>query len=629
MKINIRNLALTAFAVASLSACTDIETYPDGRVEFEEIFSTNKLTAGYLNGCYNTFITVLNQDVYYTDPATAAVTYSFLDATTDNAQDVDDLNGGQYSSWKNGALTAFNNPIKGMDRWGLYYNAISRLNIFLNNLDDAVVLLESDRTRWRGEAHGLRAYFYFRLAKNYGGVPIILDQKDYSDYDYSKVEPATFNDVVRLILDDCQKVLDNSEIGWNFGNSAKDMPRMTKAIASAIMSEAALYAASPLYADEPNAMTWAEAEQICKKALNDCKSNGYSLFTTVAGSTDNANMITCTAYDNMFMKEPTYNSANDKECILGTTRVRVWDYNTAPILQGHTSAGACPSQELVDCYETTDGQPVLDLLKPYKDDQHLDPNFNAANTLYDEKNPYANRDPRLKATIYYNGAHAHLRDDTPKPTIYTCKGATHEQNNSSLKNTRTGYYLHKYFNITSNRTANMDGWLREFRLAELMLNYAEASFEANGANGMAADARTAINDVRKRVNMPALPTTLTDDEMRARIRNERRIEFAFENHRYYDIRRWKILDQTAVVTGMKPVGVQPVEEQDVDEKGEPKFDEFGDPVMVKSYTWTGYERFPVSVSKSVANKYLRLPVPIGEATNLKSATGKNFQNEGW
>lgn len=626
MKINIRNLALTAIAVASLSACTEIETYPDGRVDFGEIFTTNKLTAGYLNGCYNTFLTVLNQDVYYTDPATAAVTYYFMDALTDNAQDVDDLNGGQFSMWKNGALTAFNNPIKGMDRWGQYYNVISRLNIFLNNLDDAVVLLESDRTRWRGEAHGLRAYFYYRLAKNYGGVPIILDQKDYSDYDYSKVEPATYNEVARQILADCQEVLDNSEIGWNFGNSSKDFPRMTKAIASAIMSEVALFAASPLYADEPDAMTWAEAADICKKAMNDCMSNGYALFKTVPNATDNANMIACTAYDNMFMKEPTYNGANDKECILGKTRVQVWNSNTAPILTGHTSAGACPSQELIDCYETTDGKrPILG----YADAAHLQPIINPDATLYDEKNPYANRDPRLKATVYYNGAHGHLREDTPKPTIYTCKGATHEQNNSSVKNTRTGYYLHKYFNITSTRTANNDGWMREFRLAELMLNYAEAAFEANGAANMPADARKAINDVRDRVKMPALPTTLTDEEMRDRIRNERRIEFAFENHRYYDIRRWKILDQTAVVTGMVPANVQISEVQDVDGKGEPKVDEFGDPVMVKSYSWDGYERIPVSESKAVSTKYLRLPVPIGEATNLKSATGKNFQNEGW
>lgn len=404
MKIIIRNLALTALAAAALSACTEIKTYPDGRVDFEEIFSTNKLTAGYLNGCYNAFTNNLTNDVTY------AGKYLFIDAATDNAHDVDDLNGGQFALWNSGAQTSYVYPISLLNAWSRHYEVINRLNIFINNIDDATVLSEFERTRWKGEAYGLRAYFYLRLAKLYGGVPIILDQVDYSPYDYSKVKPATFNEVVRQILSDCQQVLDNDQIDWKSGNSDKDFIRMNKAMASAFMSEAALYAASPLNADEPNAMTWAEAAEICKKAMEDCGKNGYSLFTTVPSAAGNANMIACTAYDHMFMQQPTYNGSNDHECILGKDRVRVWDLNTAPIVSGHTSAGACPSQELVDCYETTDGKrPILG----YADAEHLQPIINPDAKLYDEKDPYKNRDPRLKATIYYNGAHAHLRDDTP------------------------------------------------------------------------------------------------------------------------------------------------------------------------------------------------------------------------
>lgn len=619
MKINIRNLALTAIAAVSLSACTEIETYPDGRVEFEEIFSTNKLTAGYLNGCYNAFTNSLTNDVTY------GGVYSFLDAATDNAHDVDDLNGGQFALWKSGGQTTSVFPIAKLDAWSRYYEVINRLNIFINNIDDAVVLSEYERTRWTGEAHGLRAYFYLRLAKLYGGVPIILDQKDYSPYDYSKVKPATFNAVVRQILSDCQVVLENEEIDWKSGIDNKDFCRINKAMASAFMSEAALYAASPLYAEEPDAMTWVEAAQICKKAMEDCGNNGYRLFTNVPGAANNANMIACTAYDNMFIQEPNYNGSNDPECILGKERVRVWDLNTAPLLTGHTSAGACPSQELVDCYETTDGKrPILG----YADEDHLQPIINPEATLYDDNDPYKNRDPRLKATIYYNGAHAHLVDDNPVPTIYTCEGAGTAYATNTLKNTRTGYYLHKFFNITSTRVANNDGWMREFRYAELLLNYAEAAFEAYGT-AMPDDAYKAINDVRARVTMPAIPKDLTADELRARIRNERRIEFAFENHRFYDVRRWKILDQTAVVTGMIPVGVTVTEDPVLDEDGNPTVDDDGEPVTKKSYAWTGYERIAVGKSKAVSSKFLHMPVPISEAQNLKAATGLNFQNPGW
>ena len=619
MKIIIRNLALTALAAVALSACTEITTYPDGRVDFEEIFKTNKLTAGYLNGCYNAFTNNLTNDITY------GGVYSFIDAATDNAHDVDDLNGGQFALWNSGGQTNNVYPISKLDAWSRHYEVINRLNIFINNIDEANVLSKYEQTRWKGEAYGLRAYFYLRLAKLYGGVPIILDQVDYSPYDYSKVKPATFNEVVRQILSDCQQVLDNEEIDWKSGTSDKDFIRINKAMACAFMSEAALYAASPLNADEPNAMTWEEAAEICKKAMEDCGKNGYKLYTTVPASAGNADMIACTAYDNMFMQEPNYNGSNDPECILGKERVRVWDLNTAPLLNGHTSAGACPSQELVDCYETTDGKrPILG----YADADHLQPIINPEAKLYDEKDPYKNRDPRLKATIYYNGSHAHLRDDTPLPTIYTCEGSSQAFATNTLKNTRTGYYLHKFFNITSSRVANNDGWMREFRYAELLLNYAEAAFEAKGP-AMPDDAYKAINDVRARVKMPPIPKGLSEDELRARIRNERRIEFAFENHRFYDVRRWKILDQTAVVTGMVPVGVTMTEEPVLDKDGKPTLDDDGEPKTTKVYTWTGYERVPVSVSKAVGDKFLRMPVPISEVQNLKAATGLNFQNPGW
>lgn len=618
MKINIRNFALAAVSAASLAACTSIETYPDGRVDFDEIFANNKLTAGYLNGCYSTFNMVLDADISYG-------TNSFLDAATDNAHDVDDLTSGQFALWNNGGLTVESNPIVKLDRWANYYEVISRLNIFINNIDEANVLNEANRTRWKGEAHGLRAYFYLRLAKLYGGVPIILDQKDYSQYDYSKVRPATFNEVARQIIKDCNEVLNNPEIDWKSGVSDKDFTRINKAMASAIMSEAALYAASPLNADDENAMTWAEAAEICKKAMTDCASNGYKLFTTVPGSANNANLIACTAYDNMFIQKPVFDNSNDPECILGKARVQVWNNNTAPIIAGHTRAGACPSQELVDCYETTDGKrPILG----YSDAEHLQPIINPEATLYDEKNPYANRDPRLKATIYYNGAYGHLQESTPNPTIYTGKGAKHEYATNTLKNTRTGYYLHKYFNITSTRVANNDGYLREFRFAELCLNYAEAAFEAYGT-GMPDDAYKAINDVRARVKMPSIPKGLDPEELRARIRNERRIEFAFENHRFYDVRRWKILDETAVVTGMIPVDETITEEPILDEDGNPELDDEGNVKTMEVRKCESYQRISVGKSAAVADKFLRLPVPIAEAVNLKSHTGLEFQNPGW
>ena len=88
--------------------------------------------------------------------------------------------------------------------------------------------------------------------------------------------------------------------------------------------------------------------------------------------------------------------------------MNVWMYCGLPTTAGQIRAGACPSQELVDCYETTDGQPVLNLEQPYLDSDHLKPNYNRDNTIYNTTDPYANRDPRFYGSIYYNGALRYL-----------------------------------------------------------------------------------------------------------------------------------------------------------------------------------------------------------------------------
>lgn len=610
--------AATALAAAS---CTEISDYPDGSIDFDEIFDSEKLTAGWLNNCYLPMTSATFGSAY-------GPNYSFLDAATDNAHDTDDVNGGPISQWNNGLATISNNPLSGLDKWESYYHGIANCNIFINNIDDAYILEEANRDRYRAEAHGLRAYYYLQLAKIYGGVPLILDQKDDSAYDYSKVKPASFSDVVRQVLADCQVVMDCEAMDWRSGTSDTDLRRINKAIASAIMSEAALYAASPLNND--GSIDWDKAAEVCKAALDGCVNNGYSLFTTNPTSANFDNLISNCAYDFYFQKKPDITGANEKETILGISQCNVWQYNTAPILSGHVSAGSCPSQELVDCYETIDGKrPILG----YSDAEHLHPIINPEATLYDETNPYANRDPRLKSTVYYNGARAHMLEERPEPTIYVGEGAKYHASQTNTLYTRTGYYLHKYFNITSSRTSTIDGYYRVYRLAELYLNYAEAANEAS-VSGTAPDAAVdAVNIVRERVKMPPIPKGMSKDEFRDRVRNERRVELAYEDHRFFDVRRWKILDQTVTVTGMRPVGEVVTKIKYDLETNNYAVDENGnyipDPEGREYRTCTGYERYHVGRHTAVADKFLRLPVPGKEAAALQLATGLKFQNPGW
>lgn len=181
--------------------------------------------------------------------------------------------------------------------------------------------------------------------------------------------------------------------------------------------------------------------------------------------------------------------------------------------------GNCPMQNLVDDYEMSNGLPITDVASGYN-----------------AQNPYVNRDPRFYATVLYNGKVFRGRAiETFMP------GGKDSPDGSGAWNTSpTGYSMRKFCDETVdiNDWSNMGKapW-KYFRYAEILLNYAEAQNEAVGPDNSVYDA---INKICTRAGMPNLPAGLTKDAMRTRIRNERRIELAYEEHRYFDVRRWKI-----------------------------------------------------------------------------------------
>ena len=175
MKHYIRTFLPFAALAVALASCTEINDYPDGSIKFEDIFQSEIQTAGWLNNCYLPMTSASFGSAY-------GANRSFLDAATDNAHDVDDVEGGPISQWNNGLATISNNPLTALDKWEKYYEGIANCNILIHNIDNAYILEEGNRLRYRAEAFGLRAYYYLQLAKIYGGVPLILDQKDDSEY---------------------------------------------------------------------------------------------------------------------------------------------------------------------------------------------------------------------------------------------------------------------------------------------------------------------------------------------------------------------------------------------------------------------------------------------------------------
>lgn len=597
----------------ALNSCKDALDLPDdGRISYESIWADRNRTMGYLNACYGNVGVVTNESLEYS-------------AYTSDAQSVQDNTATSAPMrWYTGIIGANNWILQNI--WSSMYNGIRYCNVFINELPNATAFAQPDeKESWLAQAKCLRALYYYYLIRNYG--PVVLSTEPFAfDHNFSADSRTPVWQIVQQILKDTEEALaaagaedvSATSIGfrWALGDNYGNM--MHRALAYAIRSRAILLAVSPLHANEEgNPYTWEDAAKITKEALDQCLTHGYELFKSLPLiPTDAYN-----AYDNYFLTSYDWNRTKDKETIHGSFGVSIWDAYGLPTTDKQSSAGISPSQELVDCYETADGCAII---KQYNEN-HLRPTFTdeALASGYDDQNPYVNRDPRFYSTFYYNGALRHW-DDTETVAIYdnapeeeSC--AIHE---TLQQYTRTGYYIRKYNKHNSSYEKPADGQIRMIRLAELYLNFAEAANEAYGptyvvasdvSGSTAMSAVDAVNIVRNRADMCDVRSQYTTDAdtFRPRIRNERRVEFAFEPIYFYDIRRWKTLTNgpteqfsETIVTGMRAT------KNEVD----------------GSFKYT---RFVVSERLCNQEKYLLYPLPTNEVNKMFSLTGTNWQNPGY
>ena len=376
------------------TGCANLDIEPDGRVSYKAIFGKYKLTVNYLNTCRS----------YLIDPG---FTYNntLLASFCDEAQDASDNNDAAIKRWYDGSASASSFPLcSATNFWEHYYKGIYYCNNFLSLINNPEVCTYDfeplEKTGWIAEVKVLRAYYHLQLMKRYGRIPIMSGLYEIP-HDFSKDTRSSIEKCVDFIIDSCDEALASDEgtesIGfrWNVSDSERKKV-ISRAFAWAIKSQAALYAASPLFYEDGSKYNWDYVVQICKEALDQCIAHGYALYTTAPAAT-----AALSPYDYYFF---TTSGTWDKETIFeSSAESKVWQYAGLPITTGVSKAGPGPSQELIDAYETKDGVPVLDLSKPYNDANHLQPNYNSANTMYDKNNPYLNRDARFYSTIYYNG----------------------------------------------------------------------------------------------------------------------------------------------------------------------------------------------------------------------------------
>lgn len=617
-----------------MSACSDVlDSAPDGKISLTEVFQDNEKTAAYLNSCYQY---IAGGGVRYYFWMRGPVVWS------DEAWDTDAEAESTLSSGRmyNGNASAADHPIVNMakveegngDYWNRYWAGIRKCTVFLTNIDDANVTNPTDRSRWKAEAHLLRAFYYAELLRWFGcGLPI--EREVYSlNHDFSTVERGSYYDVVQFIIEDCDAALSSPNLPWRITTGAEAY-RFTKGVAEALKSRMSVCMASPLYNEGQN--YWEEAYQINKTALNNLRNEAgkHELYNQInypqvwdnpdAFLPNEASKIYNEYFCNSMAFAP---NPLDKETIYQTKpgQGNIWDIDGVGAQDGYKT-GTCPSQELVDCYETIDGQPVLNLAKPYLDEvTHLQPNLNPNNTLYDEKSPYENRDPRFYASIYYNGTkrRAYWRFDETSNCIENYPASRGFRTRiiatwdgepqtgihpTTRKATRTGYYQRKFLHPFSGDEQYVVAGanFKVFRLGEVILNFAEAAAEA----GHLEEARVAVNEIRTRAGMPDLPTGLSQSELILRVRNERRVELALEGIRYFDVRRWN-----------KPDG-------DLE-----KTDRWVTAAYItrnSNGTYT-FERRPVSKERMCyTRKYMWLPIPLNEVNIMNALTGENWQNPGW
>lgn len=602
MKKKLLYTCIAASFALSLGSCSDVmDVTPDGRLSLEEVFANPDYTAAYFSQAFDNLPHKM-MNYYWFDNLPSAL--SDESWSCDDVEGVGAINAykGQGSARENLFETCYNENFE-CQYWERYWKSIRTINVFLQNIPTAAVNSETDRSRMTAEAHVLRAYYYLQLIKWYGALPIIKVPFP-DDVDYSTVKKSSAVDCLKFVVEDCETAMLCEDLPWRIMND-REFRRLTRAMAAAIRSQAALYAASPLY-NTGGENLWDYAYEKNKDSYQKLKANGYELYTQQHHPEEYLN-----AYGEYFAQNAT-GGANpiDRETIWLDIKDNwgMWWVWGLPI-QSNYRAGCVPSQELVDAYDMLEtGKPVLDLKQPYLDETHLQPNYTEGSG-YNPARPYEGRDPRFYATIIYNGASIYVGNT--KSVVQTYNGGNSELRDNDRRYTRTGYYLNKYRNWQAySGLSGQDGKWKHYRMGEVYLNLAEAAIEA----GHIDEGLALINDIRHRAGFdPSVDVTATtQEEARLLLRHERQVEFAFEEHRFFDTRRWtrneEDLENEKFCTGMR---------------------------AKRSGLKLTYERFIVgsdgsSPSKlSYKAKWHFLPIPIDDVSSLEDQTGDRWQNYGW
>lgn len=568
--MKLKNIFLCAVGLLALSSCSDkmdyneYNTYDENYIK--EMFSR---VGGLMTNIYND----LDYDF-------GNYSGAMLSSATDES--VYSHSGNGIEDFYNGAWSPTNAK---SSIWSTCYSGISYCNLVLDNFSNLTfpeyvldVNYKAEMNQYNNyqyEARWARAYFYFELVRQYGAVP--LKTKTMSASEANSLPRVSSDSIFQFIDDECVAIKDSiikdyTDLGA-LALAVAENGRANNLAVLALRARAALYHASPLFNPNNDKELWHQAALRNQELITACKSRSMGLASD---------------YSKLFNSDSWKDADAQKEIIFGrrTAASNAFEKYNFPIGMENAGGGNCPTENLVEAYEMTNGKAI-----------------DETGSNYDVDNPYNNRDKRMSLTVACNGDSWPNSNATP---LQTYQGGANGMPLSYA--TPTGYYLKKYCNgstiIKSTGSNSFYHIWVTFRLGEFYLNYAEAMLNYTGsgyatADGLSMTAADAINVIRTRAGQPNIATGLSASDFKKKYENERFVELAFEGHRFFDVRRWK--EAPTYFTNIKQMYITKADGGTVTYK----------PQTLGTRTWD--------------DKMYLFPIPQSE---LQKA-GNLYQNPGW
>ncbi len=514
-------ILITGFFLLFAVSCNKdiLEKKPLDAISENAVWSDPSLVAAFVNARYNqigngwyaeSWVSSMSDETFLTwSRDCEPITQGYVDASTRHS-----MNGGHWG--------------ESARRWDVVWKNIANCNTFFDNIEKVPFTDLDLKKRLIGEVTFIRALMYWDLVNRWGGMPIIT--KSYGIDNVSEIADIkrnSYKENVDFLVAECDKAA--ASLPGNFSGANKG--RATSVAALALKSRVLLYAASKLmneprsddpdflvHYQAPDASRWQKAADAAQAAITAATSNGYALF-------DNYGSDVKQKYTGIFLEGGNSEVIFDRQGGTSSNGTNLTYIDEANGPNGYGSwGGNTPIAEFVDDFEMSDGT-----------------KFDWNNPVH-KANPYANRDPRLYATVLCNGD---MWKGRAVETFYFKKadgsesgGQDTKYGGNSWNTSASGYNVRKFLDekeIPNSWNFSPKNWIW-FRLAEMYLNLAEAKYNTSDEAG----SKVALNVVRTRARMPHVTSSGT--QLWNDIIYERRVELAFEEHRYFDVRRWMIAD---------------------------------------------------------------------------------------